>query len=152
MNTSTTSAPASVSALPLIGRLLIASIFLVSAFGKLAAPAGTIGYIASVGLPAPTLAFVAALVTELSGGVLLALGYRTRLVASVLALFSVASALLFHNELGDQNQLFHFMKNLAMAGGLLQLVAFGSGAFSLDQRSGHAAATAVDPGLQSKAV
>ncbi|ALS62142.1 DoxX family protein [Pandoraea norimbergensis] len=133
-NTSATAAPTSVSALSLIGRLLIASLFLVSAFGKLAAPAGTIGFIASVGLPMPVLAFALALATESIGGVLLALGYRTRLVAAILALFSVASALIFHNALGDQNQLFHFMKNLAMAGGLLQVVAFGGGAYSLDGR------------------
>lgn len=144
MNTTTTSAPISISVLPLIGRLLIASIFLVSAFGKLAAPAGTIGYIASVGLPVPTLAFAAALVTELSGGVLLALGYRTSLVAAALALFSVALALFFHNALGDQNQLFHFLKNLAMAGGLLQFVASGGGVFSLDQRRSNAISV-VDP-------
>ncbi|MCU7370713.1 DoxX family protein [Paucibacter sp. O1-1] len=139
MNTTSTSSSTSISVLPLIGRLLVATIFLVSAFGKLAAPAGTIGYIASVGLPAPTLAFVAALVAELGGGVLLVLGYRTRLVAAALALFSVASALLFHNALGDQNQLFHFLKNIAMAGGLLQFVAFGAGSFSVDQRRGQTA-------------
>ncbi|WP_050466648.1 DoxX family protein [Herbaspirillum chlorophenolicum] len=137
----TTSTPASVSVLPLIGRLLISSIFLVSAFGKLMAPAGTIGYIASVGLPLPILVFAAALATELVGGALLALGYRTRLVAVILALFSVASALIFHNALADQNQLFHFLKNLAMAGGLLQVVAFGGGAFSLDQRHSKVAGT-----------
>ena len=134
MNTSTSSPSAAVAALPLIGRLLIATIFLVSAFGKLAAPSGTIGYIASVGLPAPTLAYAAALATELGGGLLLVLGYRTRLVALGLAIFSVVSALFFHNALGDQNQMFHFLKNLAMAGGLLQFVAYGAGAFSLDQR------------------
>lgn len=132
--TSTTAADTPVSALSLIGRLLIASLFLISAFGKLAAPAGTIGFIASVGLPIPVLDFAAALATESIGGVLLVLGYRTRLVAAILALFSVASALIFHNALGDQNQLFHFMKNLAVAGGLLQVAAFGGGAYSLDRR------------------
>jgi putative oxidoreductase len=141
MKTTSTSSSTSISVLPLLGRLLVATIFLVSAFGKLAAPAGTIGYIASVGLPAPTLAFVAALVAELGGGVLLVLGYRTRLVAAALAVFSVASALLFHNALGDQNQLFHFLKNIAMAGGLLQFVAFGAGSFSIDQRRGQTAPT-----------
>ncbi len=122
----------------MIGRLLIATIFLVSGFGKLASPAGTIGYIASVGLPAPTLAYAAALAIELGGGLLLVLGYRTRLVALGLAIFSVVSALFFHSALGDQNQMFHFLKNLAMAGGLLQFVAYGAGAFSLDQRRGTA--------------
>ena len=122
------------SALPLVGRLLIAAIFLVSAFGKLSAPGATQGYIASVGLPAPVLSYLAALAIELGGGLMLVLGYRTRLAALVLAAFSVVSALVFHHALGDQNQMFHFLKNIAMAGGLLQVVAFGPGAFSLDSR------------------
>ena len=134
MSTSTSASSASTAILPLVGRLLVATIFLISAFGKLAAPSGTIGYIASVGLPAPSLAYAAALVTELGGGLLLVLGYRTRLVAAGLAVFSVVSALFFHSALGDQNQMFHFLKNLAMAGGLLQFVAYGAGTLSLDQR------------------
>ena len=122
------------SALPLVGRLLIAAIFLVSAFGKLSAPGATQGYIASVGLPAPVLSYLAALAIELGGGLMLVLGYRTRLAALGLAAFSVISAIVFHHALGDQNQMFHFLKNLAMAGGLLQVAAFGAGAFSLDAR------------------
>ncbi|QPF72352.1 DoxX family protein [Roseateles sp. DAIF2] len=133
-STNTISAPVNVSVLPLIGRLLLATIFLVSGFGKLMAPSGTIGYIASVGLPLPELAYAGALAAELGGGLLLVLGYRTRWVAAALAVFSVVSAVLFHNALGDQNQLFHFLKNLAMAGGLLQFIAFGGGTFSLDER------------------
>lgn len=141
MNTTkTSSSSVSTAVLPLIGRLLMAAIFLISAFGKLAAPTGTIGYIASVGLPAPTLAYAAALVAELGGGLLLVLGYRTRLVAAALAVFSVASAVFFHSALGDQNQMFHFLKNLAMAGGLLQFVAFGAGSLSLDERRQQAPA------------
>jgi putative oxidoreductase len=131
-NTSSILSPA--SAAPLIGRLLMAAIFLVSAAGKLMAPGGTIGYIASVGIPLPELAYAGALAMELGGGLLLVAGYRTRWVAAALALFSVVSAVLFHNAMGDQNQLFHFLKNLAMAGGLLQVVAFGAGSFSLDER------------------
>lgn len=131
-NTSSTSAPA--AALSLTGRILIAAIFLVSGFGKLMAPSGTIGYIASVGLPLPELAYAGALAAELGGGLLLVVGYRTRWVAAALAAFSVVSAVIFHNALGDQNQLFHFLKNIAMAGGLLQYIAWGAGAFSLDER------------------
>jgi putative oxidoreductase len=133
-STNTVSAPVNVSVLPLIGRLLMATIFLVSGFGKLMAPSGTIGYIASVGLPLPELAYAGALAAELGGGLMLVLGYRTRWVAAALAVFSVVSAVLFHNALGDQNQMFHFLKNLAMAGGLLQFIAFGGGTFSLDER------------------
>lgn len=141
MNTTQTTSSASTSVLPLIGRVLMAAIFLISAFGKLAAPTGTIGYIASVGLPAPTLAYAAALVAELGGGLLLVLGYRTRLVAAALAVFSVISAVFFHSALADQNQLFHFLKNIAMAGGLLQFVAFGAGSLSLDERRQQAPAS-----------
>src|SRR5207253_847279 len=100
----------------------LATIFLVSAFGKLAAPGPTQGYIASAGLPLPLLSYVAGVVIELGGGLMLLIGYRTRLAATLLAAFSVISAIVFHHALGDQNQLFHFLKNLAMAGGLLQVV------------------------------
>ena len=122
------------SVLPLVGRLLLAAIFLVSAFGKLSAPGPTQGFIASVGLPMPVLSYVAAVIIELGGGLMLLTGYRTRLAATVLAAFSVISAVVFHHALGDQNQLFHFLKNLAMAGGLVQVIAFGAGSFSFDNR------------------
>ena len=116
------------------GRLLLAAIFLISGFGKLTAAAGTIGYIAQAGLPAPTLAYAVALIVELGGGALLVLGYRTRLVAAALALFSLVTAFAFHASFGDQNQTIHFLKNLAIAGGLLQVVVFGAGSFSLDAK------------------
>jgi putative oxidoreductase len=132
MNTITTQSTATQSAVPVIGRVLLAAIFVFSGIGKALAPAGAIGYIESVGLPFATLGLVAAIAIELGGGVLLALGIKTRLVAAVLAAFSVVTALVFHNALGDQNQLIHFLKYIAMAGGLLQVVAFGAGAYSLD--------------------
>lgn len=121
------------------GRVLLAAIFLFSALGKLAAPAATIGYIASSGLPFATLGFGIAVAVELGGGLLLVFGVKTRLVAAALALFSIVTGLAFHNALGDQNQLIHLLKNFAMAGGLLQVVAFGGGAFSVDARTGRAA-------------
>jgi putative oxidoreductase len=140
-----TTAPASIGAVPLnaagtsaalpfVGRTLIAAIYLLSGTSKIAAPAMTIGYIQSVGLPLPTLGFIIALLVEIGGGVALVLGYRTRLVAAIMALFTIATALAFHNNLADQNQFIHFFKNVAMAGGLLQIVAFGAGRFSLDAR------------------
>lgn len=122
------------AALPFVGRTLIATIFLLSGASKVAAPAMTIGYIQSVGLPLPTLGFLMAVLVEIGGGIALILGYRTRLVAGIMALFTIATALAFHNNLGDQNQFIHFFKNVAMAGGLLQVVAFGAGRFSLDAR------------------
>jgi putative oxidoreductase len=122
--------------LALTGRILIAAIFILSGASKLADPAGTIGYIASAGLPLPQLAFAGAAAVELLGGLALVVGYRTRLVALVLAIFSILAALSFHSALADQNQFIHFFKNIAMAGGLLQVVAFGGGRISLDARRG----------------
>ena len=120
--------------LPLVGRIGIAAIFILSGLSKLAAPAGTIGYIESAGLPLPQVGFAIALLVELAGGLALVLGYRTRLVAAALAVFSIVTALAFHSALGDQNQFIHFFKNVAIAGGLLNVVAFGAGAWSLDAR------------------
>jgi putative oxidoreductase len=120
------------TALPLVGRILLAAIFIISGLGKITAPTSTLGYISSVGLPMPMLTYISAIAIELGGGILLLLGYRARLVAAALAGFSILSGLIFHNALGDQNQLFHFLKNLAMAGGLIQIVAYGAGAYSLD--------------------
>ena len=72
--------------------------------------------------------------TRAFGGLALLVGFQTRLVAAALAIFTLATAVLFHNNMADQNQMIHFMKNLAITGGLLQVVAFGAGAFSLDNR------------------
>jgi len=120
------------SAIPAIGRVLLAAIFIISGFGKLMTPAGTIGYIASSGLPFASLAFAAAVAVELGGGLLLVAGFKTRIVAALLALFSVVTAFAFHGNVGDQNQMIHLLKNIALAGGLLQVVAFGAGAWSVD--------------------
>jgi putative oxidoreductase len=123
------------TAIPAIGRILLAAIFIISGIGKIAAPAATIGYIQAMGLPFATVGLAVAVLVELGGGALLALGYKTRLVAAVLAAFSVVTAIAFHGAIGDQNQFIHLLKNFAMAGGLLQVVAFGAGAFSIDNRT-----------------
>ena len=117
---------------PAVGRLLISAIFLFSGFGKIAAPAATVGFIASVGLPFPELSYVLAVVLEIGGGLALLAGLQTRWAALALSGFSLATALIFHNALGDQDQLIHFLKNVAMAGGLLQIAAFGGGRYSVD--------------------
>ena len=122
------------SFLPAFGRLLLAAIFVMSGLGKLADPAATTAYIASVGLPMAEIATWAAILVELGGGILLIAGFQTRLVALALAAFCVVSAVLFHNQFGDRMQMINFMKNIAMAGGLLQVVAFGAGRFSVDAR------------------
>ncbi|WP_443216164.1 DoxX family protein [Rhizobium sp. CF122] len=118
--------------LPAVGRILISLIFLLSGLNKLTAPIMTIGYIESVGLPFPTLAYGTAVIVEVIGGAALVLGYQTRLVAAVLTAFSRATAVSFHNDLADLNQFVHFFKNVAMAGGLLHVIAFGGGKFSID--------------------
>ena len=120
--------------LPALGRLLIALIFVLSGLSKIAAPANTIAYIQSAGAPFAPAAFGIAAIVEVIGGLALLVGFQTRLVAAILATFTLAAAVLFHNNLADQNQMIHFMKNLAITGGLLQVVAFGAGAFSLDNR------------------
>ena len=123
------------SVIPVIGRVLLAAIFILSGIGKLAAPAATMGYIASTGLPFAPLALAIAIGVELGGGLLLVLGVKTRLVAAGLAVFSIVTGLAFHNAVGDQNQMIHLLKNFAMAGGLLQVLAFGAGAYSFDNRA-----------------
>jgi putative oxidoreductase len=107
-------------------------LFLISAFDKITAPEMTQADIASAGLPLPFLSYVMAIAIEMVGGALLALGFWTRGIALGLAIFTVATAVIFHHTFGDQNQMLHFLKNIAIAGGLLQIVAFGAGALSLD--------------------
>jgi putative oxidoreductase len=117
-----------------VGRILIAVIFLMSGLSKLGAPAATIGYIASVGLPLPVLGFLIALAAEIGGGLLLLVGFRTRLIAALLAVFTLATAVFFHNNFADQNTMIHFLKNVMIIGGLLQIVAIGATSLSLDTR------------------
>ncbi|MBA5687343.1 DoxX family protein [Rugamonas apoptosis] len=127
---------ANTTTLPLISRLLMATIFVFSGLGKIAAPAATIGYIGAMGLPFPTLGLLGAIVIEVGGGLLLVAGLQTRATALVLAGFSLVTGLIFHHAIGDQNQLIHLLKNIAMAGGLLQIAAYGAGSLSLDARRG----------------
>src|SRR5580693_7958385 len=119
---------------PFAGRLLIGLPFAMSGLSKLGAYATTTAYIGAVGLPLPPLAFAVAVAVELGGGILLIAGFRTRLVAAALVLFALATAVSFHSNFADQNQMIHFLKNVMIAGGLLQIVAFGAGALSIDNR------------------
>ena len=116
------------------GRLLIGLPFATSGLGKLAAYGSTTAMIVAAGLPVPPLAFAVAVAVELGGGLWPIAGYQARLVAIVLALFSLATAFSFHSNFADQNQMIHFLKNVMLAGGLLQIAAFGAGALSLDNR------------------
>ncbi len=134
MNASTPSTPLVIAA-----RLLLALMFVLAGFSKFAALGGTAGYIASKGLPLPGLLAFATATLEVLGGLALALGLQARVAAAALALFTLAASFLFHNFWAmapDQayvNQLM-FMKNLAVAGGLLMVVAYGAGAASIDAR------------------
>src|SRR5258705_10294731 len=91
-----------------VGRFLIAALFLISGLGKIAAPAMTQGVIASAGLPFPLLALLIAIVIEVGGGILLIFGYQSRIVASVMAVFSLAPALGFYPDFAFQNPIAHF--------------------------------------------
>jgi putative oxidoreductase len=116
------------------GRVLLAALFLMSGLSKLGAAAATTGYISAAGLPLPLLVYAMTLVIEIGGGLLLLIGFQARAVAAVLALFTLVAAAFFHNNFADQNQVIHFLKNVAIAGGLLQIAAAGAGRVSLDAR------------------
>jgi putative oxidoreductase len=114
----------------LAGRVLLAAIFLHEAWSKLTGYQGALAYMSAYGLPG--LLLPPAIAVELVGGVLILVGYYTRAAALALAAFCVATAVLFHTKLGDRNQLLHFEKDLAIAGGFLVLFARGGGAWALD--------------------
>ena len=116
------------------GRFLIGAVFAFSGLGKIMAPTMTQGYIASVGLPFPLAAYLIAILIEVGGGVLLIVGYQTKIVATVMAIFALVTAVFFHTNFADQAQMINFLKNVIIIGGLLQIVAFGGGAYSLDAR------------------
>lgn len=117
----------------LASRLLLAAIFLIMGLGKLTAAEGTIGYIASVGLPFAEGIYYATIALEIVGAGLLIAGYKTRAAAVALGVFSIVAGVLFHADFADQMQLASFLKNLAIAGGMFQLAAFGPGRISLDR-------------------
>jgi putative oxidoreductase len=115
-----------------IARLLLAAIFVLSGWGKIGAYAGTAAYMESAGVPAALLPLV--ILVELGGGLALAVGWQARFAALALAGFTLIAAVLFHGNVADQMQQIMFLKNVAIAGGLLMVVANGAGAFSLDGR------------------
>ena len=120
--------------LPFLGRLLIGGIFVMSGAGKLSQQAGITAAIAHAGLPLPALGYWVALGVEIGVGLLLMLGLRTRAAALALAAWCLVTAAFFHNNFADQNTMIHFLKNVMIAAGLLQIVHFGPGAISLDAR------------------
>jgi putative oxidoreductase len=117
-------------------RMLMALIFVLSGLSKLGAADAVRGYMEAMGVPGlllwPTIVF------EIGAGLLVALGYRTRVVALLLAGFCLLSAAIFHHQFADQVQMIMFLKNISMAGGFLLLAAVGPGSFGLDARFGRA--------------
>ncbi len=117
----------------LTGRLFLSALFLVSGLGKITAYAGTAAYMSTMGVPGAMLPL--AIVTELAGAAAIIVGWNTRVVAFLLAGYSLVTAILFHSNFGDQIQMVMFLKNVSIAGGLLLLVANGAGPLSLDRRA-----------------
>ena len=125
--------------LALVSRLLLAALFLPAGLSKIGGFEGTAGYIASVGLPMPAVGAAVAIAVEVLGAVALILGLGTRWAALALAAFTLVASFFFHNfwAMPAEQQMMQqlmFMKNIGVVGGLLALVAFGAGAFSLDAR------------------
>jgi putative oxidoreductase len=122
----------------LVGRILLAVIFIISGIGKITGFDGTVGYIASKGLPLPQLVAIGTIVVEVGGGIMLAIGYKARWAALALAIFTLLAAILFHNfwaveAAQKMNQQINFLKNLAITGGMLMVFAFGPGRISVDK-------------------
>src|SRR5579864_3170083 len=115
----------------LVGRLFYSSLYILYGYFKLTGYAGTTAYMAKQGLPAPEFCAALAVVIELGGGLLMLLGYQTRLVALGLAIYVLVAAFIAHMHFGDGNQMSHFFKNMAIVGGALAFVASGAGAYSV---------------------
>lgn len=113
-----------------VGRILISLIFLFSGISKISGYSGTQGYMEAMGIPGQLLPLV--ILTEVLGSIAIIIGYKTRIAAFLLAGFSLLSAFFFHFNFGDQIQMIMFMKNIAIAGGFLILVANGAGTLSID--------------------
>ena len=123
----------------LVGRILLGLLFVLSGFSKIAGFEGTAGYIASKGLPMPTIVAALTILIELGGGLALVVGFYTRQAALILAVFTLLTGFIFHNfwdadAASKMMQQINFMKNLSIAGGMLVLAAFGPGSIGIDAR------------------
>ena len=131
--------PTNADLVALFGRILLALIFVVSGIGKITGFAGTAAYMASKGLPMVQVLLPLAIAAELGGGLLLALGWKTRWAALALFLFLIPTTLIFHQFWGiepklAQMQQIHFLKNVAIMGGMLMVIFSGPGAWSVDRK------------------
>jgi putative oxidoreductase len=124
---------------PLVGRILLATIFLMSGIGKISGFAGTAGYMASKGIPMTDVLLAITIVIEIGAALMLIVGFKARLGATALFLWMIPVTLIFHNFWAmpaDQQmiQQIMFMKNLGLMGGMLYIMSFGSGPMSLDKK------------------
>lgn len=133
VSTAATTSSIARSSAEFVGRALLVVLFLMSGLGKINAYEATAGYMASMGIPGFALPAVIAL--EVLGAAAIVLGFKTSIVAAVLAGFTLATGLLFHNNFADQMQMIMFLKNLSITGAFLMLAANGAGAFSVDAKS-----------------
>jgi putative oxidoreductase len=120
--------------LNIAGRVLLAHIFAISGYGKIAAYAGNLAYMSSMGVPGEVLPLV--ILLELGGSIAIIVGFMTRWVSLAMALFCIATAILFHMDFGNQMQAINFMKNFSMARGFLVLAQVGAPYFSIDAMRG----------------
>lgn len=125
--------------LALLGRILLSLLFIMSGWHKITGFDSTVGYIASKGLPLASLGAVIAIVVEFFGGLAVLVGFHTRWVALVMAIFTIVAGIFFHNYWAlppDQVQamFIHFWKNVSIAGGYLMLAAYGPGSISIDAK------------------
>jgi putative oxidoreductase len=134
--------PAAQSQMLLIGRILLAAIFLIAGIRKLMAVAGSTGYLTKLGFPMPEVMIWVAIVVEIGGGLLLILGWHTRRAAWLMILFTAIATAMAHrfwefDAAQYANQMNHFLKNAAIIGGMLYIAAFGPGAISVDGRRAY---------------
>lgn len=118
----------------LVGRVLLSILFIFAGFGKLTAISGTAQWFGGIGLPLPTVTAVVVGLVELLGGLAILVGFKTRIAAIVLAVFTLAATAIAHLDFSDQMQVLMLQKNLGLTGGFLLLAVLGAGAYSIDGR------------------
>jgi len=141
MNTTPSLVPESVlNITPLLGRLLVAALFIPAGFSKITGFAGVSGYMSAKGLPFPDFLLILTIIIELGGGILILIGWRAREAALIIALFLIPVTFVFHAFWGIEDpqamaaEQRTFMKNIAIMGGLFVMAGLGAGPLSLDQR------------------
>ena len=120
----------------LAGRVLLSILFIIAGYSKLTAIGGTAGWFASIGLPMPTVTTVVVGLVELLGGLAILVGFKTRIAAIVLALFTLAATAAAHLDFSQAGNALMLQKNLAITGGFLLLAVLGAGSLSIDGRRG----------------